>query len=119
MKHKVKVIVLETTANAELQYGFLADSESGTCPCFNMGDVFEFQREAQRDDFLYIRSWLRDNERWPAARFSVCGGLGLHFLLRLCWVAGWSIWAEATALCGILDLAVRHERFLSLARRAI
>lgn len=51
MKHKVKVTVLETTANAELQYGFLADPESGPCSCFNMGDVFEFQREAQRDDF--------------------------------------------------------------------
>lgn len=42
MKHKVKVTVLRTTVNGDLQEEYLADPESGSCPCFRPGDVFEF-----------------------------------------------------------------------------
>lgn len=51
MKHRVKVSVLETTLNEELQRDYLADPESGRCPCFKPGDTFEFWREENRDDF--------------------------------------------------------------------
>lgn len=51
MKHRVKVSVLETTLNEELQRDYLADPESGKCPCFEPGDTFEFWREGDRDDF--------------------------------------------------------------------
>lgn len=51
MKHRVKVTVLETTVNEKLQKEYLADPKSGTCPCFAPGDVFEFWRERDRDDF--------------------------------------------------------------------
>lgn len=51
MKHKAKVTAFEATVNAELQREFLADPESGPCPCFNKGDIFEFRHEVQRDDF--------------------------------------------------------------------
>lgn len=51
MKHKVKVTVLRTTVNGDLQEEYLANPESGSCPCFKPGDVFEFWREPDRDDF--------------------------------------------------------------------
>lgn len=51
MKHRVKVTVLKTTVDEELQKEYLANPDSGACPCFKIGDTFEFWREAERDDF--------------------------------------------------------------------
>lgn len=51
MRHRVKVTVLDTTVNEELQREYLADPDSGRCPCFEPGDTYEFWREADRDDF--------------------------------------------------------------------
>ena len=42
MKHKVKVTVLDKKLYPELQQQYLADPESGACPCYNVGDEFIF-----------------------------------------------------------------------------
>ena len=42
MKHKVKVTVLDKKLQPELQQQYLADPESGACPCYNVGDEFIF-----------------------------------------------------------------------------
>lgn len=51
MKHRVKVTVLDTKVHEDLQREYLADPASGACPCFKKGDVYEFWREDDRDDF--------------------------------------------------------------------
>ena len=51
MKHKVKVTVLDKKVYKDLQKKYLANPDSGDCPCFEIGDVFEFHRHAERDDF--------------------------------------------------------------------
>ncbi len=51
MKHQCKVTVLETKLFEALQQEYLADPESGQCPCFNVGDEFLFEREKGKDDF--------------------------------------------------------------------
>ena len=40
MKHKCKVTVINKRVYPELQERYLADPESGTCPCFEVGDEF-------------------------------------------------------------------------------
>lgn len=54
MKHKVRVTVLKRNCFEDLQQQYLADPKSGPCPCFKEGQVFEFWREAQRDDFYHL-----------------------------------------------------------------
>lgn len=51
MKHKVRVTVLDKKCYPELQEKYCADPKSGSCPCYNVGDVFEFYREDGKDDF--------------------------------------------------------------------
>lgn len=51
MKHRVKITVLGTKVHEDLQREYLADPESGACPCFKKGDVYEFWRGDDRDDF--------------------------------------------------------------------
>ena len=51
MRHRVKITVLDTTLNEEIQRRYLANPESGVCPCFKKGDSFDFWREEDRDDF--------------------------------------------------------------------
>src|SRR5699024_11487885 len=33
---------------------YCMDPASGACPCYNAGDVFEFYRDGQRDDFWHM-----------------------------------------------------------------
>lgn len=54
MKHKVKVTVLDKKLYPELQQQYCADPNSGACPCYNVGDEFEFYRDEMRDDFWHI-----------------------------------------------------------------
>lgn len=54
MKHRVTVTVLKRACFADLQREYLADPESGPCPCFREGQVFEFRREGERDDFYRL-----------------------------------------------------------------
>ena len=54
MQHRCRVEVLETKCFPDLQRRYLADPESGPCPCFEKGQVFEFRRTPERDDFYHL-----------------------------------------------------------------
>lgn len=45
MKHKVRLTVIDKKVYPELQKQYCADSDAGECPCYNVGDVFEFYRD--------------------------------------------------------------------------
>ena len=45
MKHKVRLTVIDKKLYPELQQQYCADPNSGACPCYNVGDVFEFYRD--------------------------------------------------------------------------
>ncbi len=51
MKHKVRLTVLDTKVYPDLQKEYCMDPESGACPCYNVGDVFEFYRDGETDHF--------------------------------------------------------------------
>ena len=50
MKHKVRLTVIDKKLYPELQQ-YCANPNSGACPCYNIGDMFEFFRDDMRDDF--------------------------------------------------------------------
>ncbi|MEE8808163.1 MAG: TIGR04076 family protein [Lactimicrobium sp.] len=54
MKHRVKVTVLDTKCFSEYQQKYLADPASGPCPVFHKGDVYLFDRTADKDDFYHM-----------------------------------------------------------------
>lgn len=54
MKHKVKVTVIDKKLYPKLQQQYCADHHAGVCPCYNIGDEFEFYRDDERDDFWHI-----------------------------------------------------------------
>lgn len=68
MKHRVKVTVLDTTVNKDLKRTYLADPESGPCPCFSKDDTYEFWREGDRDDFYRFGG----DKRFPCAEAWDC-----------------------------------------------
>ena len=53
MKHKVRLTVIDKKLFPELQKEYCAAPDSGACPCYNIGDVFEFYRDEERDDFWH------------------------------------------------------------------
>lgn len=67
MRHECKVTVLETKCFEDLQKEYLADPESGPCPCFKKGDEFLFCREPDRDDYYHLGRETRvaDGGDWP------------------------------------------------------
>ena len=76
MKHECKVTVLETKVFPDLQREYLADPESGPCPCFAAGQEFLFRREAGADD-LALRA--RFGPGVPLRRgVGLCEPLCLH-----------------------------------------
>ena len=54
MKHMVRVTVLDKKLYPELQAQYCANPQAGACPCYNVGDVFEFYRDGGRDDFWRV-----------------------------------------------------------------
>lgn len=54
MQHKVKVTVLDKKLYPELQAQYCAVSESGACPCYNVGDEYIFERYGTADDFWHM-----------------------------------------------------------------
>ena len=54
MKHTCKVTVLDKKLYPELQAEYLADPESGACPCFEIGQEYLFEREDGKDDFWHF-----------------------------------------------------------------
>ena len=53
MKHKVRLTVIDKKLYPELQHQYCADPDSGACPCYNVGDVFEFYRDEENDHFWH------------------------------------------------------------------
>ena len=72
MKHKVKVTVIDKKLYPELQQQYCADPDSGSCPCYNIGDEFVFYRNDERDDFWHMG--LGTLVRTSADPDSVAGG---------------------------------------------
>lgn len=70
MKHECKVTVLETKLFPDLQREYLADPESGVCPCFEVGQEFTFRRDAEHDDFWHFGRDL--NPAFPCAEAWDC-----------------------------------------------
>lgn len=53
MKHKVRVTVIDKKLYPELQEKYCMDPRSGICPCYNVGDIFEFYRDEENDHFWH------------------------------------------------------------------
>ena len=54
MRHRVRATVIKCNVDEDLQTQYLADPHSGPCPCFHVGDNYEFWREDDRDDFWHF-----------------------------------------------------------------
>ena len=54
MKHQCKVTVVDKKCFEGLQRSYLADPESGPCPCFEVGQTYLFEREPGKDDFYHF-----------------------------------------------------------------
>ena len=54
MKHKCRVTVIDKKLFPELQERYLADPESGSCPCFEVGQEYLFERAKGKDDFYHF-----------------------------------------------------------------
>lgn len=69
MQYECKVTVLETKCFKDIQKEFLADPQSGPCPCFKAGDEFLFKRTPERDDYYHLGKGTRiaDGGDWPCA----------------------------------------------------
>lgn len=70
MRHECKVTVLETKLFPGLQHEYLADPNSGVCPCFEVGQEFLFRRDANNDDFWHFGRDL--NPAFPCAEAWDC-----------------------------------------------
>lgn len=73
MEHRCIVTVLERKCFKDLQEAYLADPESGPCPCFKEGQKFEFWRDPSRDDFYRLgRGCGSNGEDFPCAEAWDC-----------------------------------------------
>lgn len=54
MQYKCKVTVLKTKVFPDLQEKYLANPQSGPCPCFEAGQVFTFERTPENDSFYRL-----------------------------------------------------------------
>lgn len=54
MKHQCRVTVLDKKCFEDYQHEYLADPQSGPCPCFEIGQEFLFEREPGKDDFWHF-----------------------------------------------------------------
>lgn len=65
MKYQCKVTVLDKKCFTDYQEQYLADPKSGTCPCFEVGQTYLFEREDGKDDFWHFGADL--SPRFPCA----------------------------------------------------
>ena len=70
MKHKVRVTVIDKKCHEDLQREYLADPESGPCPCCQVGDTWLFERADGRDDFYHFGRDL--DPKFPCAEAWDC-----------------------------------------------
>ncbi len=66
MLHECKITVLETKVFSDYQKEYLADPNSGSCPCFKSGDTFILKRTAETDDFYHLMNGKFCGEAWDA-----------------------------------------------------
>lgn len=66
MQYECKITVLETKVFPELQKEYLADLQSGPCPCFKKGDTFVLKRTPEQDDFYHLMNGRFCGEAWDA-----------------------------------------------------
>lgn len=59
MNHKAKVTVIDKKLYPELQQQYCADSSSGICSCYNVGDEFVFYRHGRTERIPPSRYWSR------------------------------------------------------------
>mgnify|MGYP005763267583 CR=1 FL=1 len=65
MKHQCKVTVLKKECFTDLQETYLADPKSGSCPVFEEGQEFLFERDGDKDDFWnFYRGTFPCAEAW-------------------------------------------------------
>ncbi|ERT62516.1 TIGR04076 family protein [Megasphaera vaginalis (ex Srinivasan et al. 2021)] len=72
MQYKVKVTVIDKKLYPNLQEAYCADPDAGVCPCYNVGDVFLFERYGTQDDFW--RMGIRSLQQSIADENTVAGG---------------------------------------------
>ena len=66
MLHECKITVLENKVFPELQKKYLANPDSGPCPCFKAGDTFLLKRTPEQDDFYHLLHGKFCGEAWDA-----------------------------------------------------
>lgn len=54
MQYKVKVTVIDKKLYPDLQQQYCANPQSGSCPCYHIGDEFIFERYGDADDFWHM-----------------------------------------------------------------
>lgn len=54
MIHRCKVTVVDKKLFPDLQAAYLANPESGPCPCFEVGQEYLFDRRDGKDDFWHF-----------------------------------------------------------------
>lgn len=66
MQHKCKLTVLRKEAYRDLQEQYLSDSLPGTCPFYEVGQSFLFERYGSRDDFWTMGNGTQCSEAWDS-----------------------------------------------------
>ena len=64
MQHKCKVTVLKKELFRDLQEKYLLDPNSGTCPFYEEGQEFVFERYGNQDDFWRVGNGTHCAEAW-------------------------------------------------------
>ena len=66
IEHKCRITELECKCYKNYQEKYLADPNSGPCPCFKAGDTFLLERNGQKDDFWHMLDGKFCSEAWDA-----------------------------------------------------
>ena len=113
MKHTCKVTVIDKKLYPELQRAYIADPDSGECPCFAVGDEFLFERDGEVDDFWHFG---RDRDpKFPCAEAWDCISRYIYTaLMGGAIMKGWTADERVMIACcndGTRPVIFRIERF--------
>lgn len=64
MQYKCKITVIDKKCFSDLQERYLADPKSGSCPFYNVGDEFVFERYGDEDTFWREGNGTQCAEAW-------------------------------------------------------
>lgn len=64
MQYKCKITVIDKKCFSDLQEKYLADPRSGSCPFYNVGDEFVFERYGDEDTFWREGNGTQCAEAW-------------------------------------------------------